>query len=472
MNRAIVVALCLSFAAPAFSDESVRDEAERWIEMKMRAAIERPPRLRVRAVDEAPPAWLVDAPAELVDAWRSYRTLEVALQKRIPTAPPGPPVRINQFNLDDTNSPVRRFLRGERVDLVREASRLQWNNFCATGIEPFLNDSARMVLMGLLETGDHAAAAAALLSHDATRWRTTDDDLVPRYLQALGLDWERLHLGAVISSYDPGPVIDRRDFRRRLVRHGSVRAARGLLALSRLRPFDTPAELVVLGEFVEPGRFHAPVTEGLVEFVVVGRYGSGFYPRPKPLYLQPAEQKEILERLAAFVNAETPHTDLADVVERLGDLRREEGKSALRRALELPSGAARESAARGLRAMGEAVEKVDPPPPVTFRIVVDDKPLAGRAVTFDMWWTNQDRTSSNANVHVVTDAEGRAFVQRSELADPGRHKWGGRLHIRSVPSSPDDPCFDVELPLAAPPAGQEVAVEVVLASKGPDARCP
>ena len=450
MNRAIVVALCLSFAAPAFSDESVRDEAERWIEMKMRAAIERPPRLRVRAVDEAPPAWLVDAPAELVDAWRSYRTLEVALQKRIPTAPPGPPVRINQFNLDDTNSPVRRFLRGERVDLVREASRLQWNNFCATGIEPFLNDSARMVLMGLLETGDHAAAAAAVVSHDARRWRTKESDLVPRYLQALGLDWEQLYLGALMSSYDPGPVIESRDFQRRLVERGSVRAARSLLVLSRLPPFNTPAELSVLGEFVEPGPLRSTA---LVDV-------SGYW-RAKPLYLDPSEQTEILARLAAFVTAQTGHRDLERVVGRLAELRREEGRSALRRALELQSAHARTAAAFGLESMGEAMETVAPLPPVPFRIVVDGQPLAGRAVTFEIWWTNQDKSTTSTSVHATTDADGRALVPRSDLVDPARQKPGAGLRIRFVPSSPDDPCFQVEQPLAAATAGREVAVDVV-----------
>jgi hypothetical protein len=384
MSRAILVALCLSVAAPALSEESVRDEAERWIEMKMRAAIERPQRFEVRPVDEAPPAWLGDAPADLVDAWRSYRTLEAALQKRLPAAPATPRVGINQFNLGDTDSPVRRFLRGERVDLVREASRLYWsNNFCGTGIGSFLLDRDRMVLMGLLAKGDHPAAAAAALFHDASYWHRADGDLVPHYLQALGLDWERLYLGALIASYDPGPGIETRDFRRRLVEHGSVRAARGLLALSRLRPFDTPTELAMLGEFVESGPVRLSPTASqsdgvVVEIVVAGPYGD-FHHRKNPLYLEPPEQSEILERLAACVNAQTSHADLERVVHRLHGLRREEGRAALRRALELPNGPARESAAVGLRAMGEAVEKVEPLLPVPSVTDADVVTQPGRA---------------------------------------------------------------------------------------------
>jgi hypothetical protein len=357
----LTVVLGAVLAAPTAGDsgEDAAVLADDWIEREMAQVIERPRPLPGRRAREPIPAWLRAAPTDLQEAWASYRSIADALEKRLARAPKRERVGINQFNLPAARRPVIRFLRGERVDLVKEVSGMFWsNNRCGTGMEPFIEDQHRLVLMGVLRERNDAAAAAAAISYDARRRFSQRPLPMPRFLQALGLDWETLYAGAMLAEVSTsGPSMLPPDFTWRPLEQGSLRAARYLLEMSRLPEFDTTDQLVALALFVEAGPFR-PTTDGRSEATVGAVIRGRNFWRDEPAYLGEQEQKEVLGRLAARVSPDTAHGDLEEVVETLSELRREEGREALRRALDLPNDRVRETAANGLRGMGESVPAV------------------------------------------------------------------------------------------------------------------
>jgi len=315
----------------------------------------------------APPALLQSAPDELQEAWRLYASVMQAPEKR-PDTSSAEPVIAFQANEPAFRRAVVAFLRGRisPADIVREMSRFEWVGRCGTGSDVFYGPKVKVLVVAHLQLGRSDLALAAAKHGGFMGMDQTGLSADPRLLTAAGLDWERFHLGGVLSGH--------LDSSRPLALRGSNRAAGSLLTYARMLngsgdEAPNPAFewlLSTLAAFVEPGEG----AEGLA-----ARTDSRAARAADAEPIGGEVQQGVLELLATQFEPNASAWESTTAADVLVELARPESRPAFQAMLRSPYEGVRKQGAAGLRALGETVADPLPSRPVAFRLVVDGRPL-------------------------------------------------------------------------------------------------
>jgi hypothetical protein len=293
-------------------------------------------------------------------------------------------------------------------DTVADVSRFEWAGRCGTGSEELYGPKAKVLVVAQLDLGRIDLALAAARSGGFMGTDQSGLGADPRLLTAAGIDWERFHLGGVMSGH--------LDLSRPLALRGSNRAARSLLAYARILNLagdEAPSPglewlLSPLGAFVEPGERAEGLAAG-TDSRVDARAADA-----EPIGAD--VQQDVLELLAAQVepHAGAPEAETAASV--LVELGRPESRPAFRAMFESPYEEVRKRGAEGLRAFGETVADPRPSRPVAFRLVVNGRPLRSKAL-FVMFEKEGRRNESSS---AQTDDAGLVEFERDSFVDPRR----------------------------------------------------
>jgi len=366
----------------------------------------------------APPALLQSAPDELQEAWRLYASVMQAPEKR-PDTSSAEPVIAFRANEPAFRRAVVAFLRGRisPADIVREMSRFEWVGRCGTGSDVFYGPKVKVLVVAHLQLGRSDLALAAAKHGGFMGMDQTGLSADPRLLTAAGLDWERFHLGGVLSGH--------LDSSRPLALRGSNRAAGFLLTYARMLngagdEAPNPALewlLSTLAAFVEPGEG----AEGLA-----ARTDSRAARAADAEPIGGEVQQGVLELLATQFEPNASAWESTTAADVLVELARPESRPAFQAMLRSPYEGVRKQGAAGLRALGETVADPLPSRPVAFRLVVDGRPLRRADLSVLLETEGGGSDSSGA----YTDDAGIVELERDPFVDPRRRLVSIHLDVR------------------------------------------
>ena len=358
------------------------------------------------------PVFLRDAPPEMQQAWRLYESVAQSRQKIFERPTPDAAIAF-QGQQPAFRRAVAAFLRGRisPAQTVEELPRYEWAGWCGFGSGLLYVPQAKALLIAYLQIGrvDLALAAGTALAGTVMGIEGPTTGADPRLLAAAGIDWERYHLGGVLSG--------RVDLALPLARQGSDGVARLLLAGVRLVAeagdeapgLDVESLFWPLAALVEPG-------EGAAD---PGVWSSAeVAPRPPDAdAVAPDIQEGVLDLLGEHVGPSAGRHEAETASRVLVTRGRPESRPAFRDMLRSPYQEVRNRGAVGLRALGEALADPLPSRPVSFRFLVNGKPAAKRALL----WTLEAADGGSETTSVHTDDTGVLSLERDGFVDP-RHR--------------------------------------------------
>lgn len=354
-----------------------------------------------------------------------------------------------QSHWPDFHAAVADFLRGRSsAEQARQrVGRFGWGGMCGHGADLLYDPQHATLMLAYLAEGRTDLAAGALLRiGDQATWSEAAPGWERRVLDAAGLDWETLYVGALLEGRATAEALGRR---------GSERAARLLLAVrDRSRsPFDdTPLGdderfLSALAAFVRPG-------QGCTAY---GTSSSLDLTRDVPVRITPELELQILEALAEKVRpdqGEGPADAASHILVRLC---RPESRGAFRVMTDSPFAEVRRRGVIGLESLGEPAPRVAGPRPVAFRITVDGRPLAGVEVGWEVVQGEGQSRSSTAR----SDGSGVVKIERDPFVDPKRPVKTWAFEAREL-ARPGDVWFAVGGPT---PQGLDALTRVEVATQ-------
>jgi hypothetical protein len=383
------------------------------------------------------PRHLEEAPPDLQQAWRVFQSVveEGEDESDLPAAGPPIPFRSNQPRF---RRAVAALLRGRvsATDTVGELARFQGSGGCSRGSFPLDGPRSKALLIAYLRLGRADLALAArggglslpVAGAADVRWD-------PRLLGAAGIDWEAFHLGGLLA----GEL----ELAEPLARQGSERAARQLLAATRL--FDAAGRA--------EGLSLTPLLLGPMGAVVAS---SGACPGAEAFgarelqrgceapALGGAIQEDALDFLAEQVEPGAGLREAQVASSLLVQLCRPESRPAFRAMFASSYGEVRAKGAIGLRGLGDTVADPHPALPAAFRIVVDGRPVAERTVRWNLHTDGPEDESGSAE----SDAEGVVHLPRDPFVDPRRAVHSVELAAPDL-AAPQDVWFSASV---EPPA--------------------
>ena len=378
-------------------------------------------------VSGEPPAFIEEAPAELLEAWRIYQATIRRRQTTSERSSPDDDIPF-QSNQPAFHQLVASLLRGRiaAVDAARELDRYVWGGWCGTGSSLLLVPQSKGLLVAYLRLGraDLALAAGGWLSWSPFGASGETPEWDRRLLTAAGVDWERFYLGGVLS----GGV----SLADSLARHGSERAAEQLAAAARvLDPYAANGEpdalLWPLGALVQSNGpcagYQASDSREIQRDCEAPSIGNDI-------------QESALELLGQRVGAGSGLRQADAASHLLVRLCRPESREAFRVMLGSPYGEVRARGGIGLRALGEKVADSRAARPVSFRLVVDDKPMMRQQVE----WTLVTEEWGKDSGRVESDRNGAFELARDPFVDP-RQPVASVQFKAPEPSSPNDLWF-------------------------------
>jgi len=261
-----------------------------------------------------------------------------------------------QNHWPDFHAAVADFLRGRSSagQTLPRVGRFGWGGMCGHGADLLYDPQHATLLLAYLAEGRTDLAAGALLRiGDRDAWSEAAPGWETRILEAAGLDWETLYVGALLDGRAAAEALGRR---------GSERAARLLLAAGdRPRsPFDdTPLGddegfLSALAAFVRPGK-------GCTAY---GTSSSLDVTRELPVRIAPELELQILEALAEKVRPDQGEGPAGAASHSLVRLCRPESRGAFRVMTASPFSEVRRRGVIGLESLGEQAPRVAEPRPV------------------------------------------------------------------------------------------------------------
>jgi hypothetical protein len=361
------------------------------------------------AVDADMPDYFREAPEDLQEAWRLYQGVAQAGQERWQTPSADEMIEF-QWNEPAFHRDLTTLLRGQAspTESIHDLTRFTWVGQCGMGSDRMSEPRAKALLIASLQLGqvDRALAASGGIGEEMIGPQEGTARWDRRLLTAAGIDWERFGLGAAMS----GPsnlVFD-------LARYGSNRTARSLLAAVRFLGIvreeapDSSWEQLLwpLSVFVEGT--HSCTQEGVESL-------RGLHRDPRAEPIADDLQEEILDLLAENVGPGAGRQEAETASNLLVELSRPESRPAFRTMLRSPYDEVRRSGAIGLRALGETIAEPRPWPPVRFRVVIDDKPVARSSVAWTLRTVDWEDLSSSQS-----DDEGVVGIPRDLFLDPRR----------------------------------------------------
>lgn len=389
------------------------------------------------------PPLLNNAAPELVSIWRTHQAIATGLDAAVERSTNGwIGAQSNWPLFFDTLSEL---LHGRATNASEQIVQFTWGGWCGTGMEQLEAPKKHALFLALLQEHRYERALAVLfrlsphpgytlpLLGDDGRWRR-------EFIRLCGLDWEALYAGDLLAR----TPYDFTYAAQMLAQHGSERGARWLGLMADLGEIsDQTAYLRALGAFCGPNqRLMETNADGTITMTT--RWGNAGYARqseaPIPAQQQAELMKILAHKLRPGVSLEVANT----VSQILGELRRPEGKAALRFALELPYAGARKTAQEALQAMGESVPRLAALAPVGFRFLANGQPLKEAPVNFEVRM-NAGRTTSSSR---KTDSEGRLFLEHDLFVD-AQHPVTNVVLAAGRLKQVDQPWFEVTLPAPA-----------------------
>jgi hypothetical protein len=357
--------------------------------------------------DAAPlPKHLADAEPRLQAAWRSFHRVQSGYRSLLKSNTSDGGVSV-QKNWPPFHADVAAFLRGKTTpeESIRRVGRYVWGDWCGTGMQGLTDPQAKAMLLALLKQQRYAPAAAAALqlqSGPMFSMLNGEIDRVVPLLEAAGLDWEPIVVGAVLDGL-PVPDV--------LARRGSAGSAVLLLAALNLpQPYgsgrlgDRGDVLAALAVFVDSKA--ACEDEGHFSWPEVVRVPSR--------RVASDIQLRILQLLADRVQPTESQWDVEIAASLLLSRCRPESRDAFLAMTRSPFGKIRPKGVLGLRALGENPPALEEARPVAFRILVDGEPLAATSVGYEIQ-QGQDRRQSDKQ---MSDHDGVVHLDRDLFVDP------------------------------------------------------
>ncbi|MCU0242438.1 MAG: hypothetical protein MUF51_08445, partial [Vicinamibacteria bacterium] len=399
------------------------------------------------AADPELQALLAQADPQLKEAWQLFEAIQdIYKQPRPAAASPaeqGAPdcsaERITGI-LQGLERAIADYLRGRSTATAAAAALDRSDPLEDCGLNGvFSMLRLKAVIVVALDQGRYdLALAAALQLPDAFADESSTQDSVRRLIEASGLDYGTLMVGALLHRQH----IHFKD----LIEKGNDSTARLLLAMGHLvqpdsteRPLEEQSDfLAMLSAFVTPS--------GACEAYKPAQT----YPTLERKSAQPisiAAQLDILDELQRVLAA-TPGLETAQAAaHQLVRLCRHESLPAFWEMTRSPFASVRSLGALALRAHGEQPPESRTPVPVKFRFVVDGQPLAATQVQWAAWDTEHPRHNGGA----TTDDSGLVAIDADFFADPRRAIV--KLYFSSQQNeTPDDLWFAVDVPMPRDPS--------------------
>lgn len=353
-----------------------------------------------------------------------------------------------QSHWPDFHAAVADFLRGRSSagQALDRIGRFAWGGFCGTFSDLLHEPQHAALMLAYLSEGRTDLAAGALLRiGERGAWSEAVPGWDRRILEAAGLDWETLYVGALMNGRATAEDLGRR---------GSDRSARLLLA-ARDRPRspsdqtplgDDPGFLSALAAFVRPGK-------GCSAY---GTWSSSEVRREATVPSEPELERQILEALAEKVRPDQGEDPADAASHSLLRLCRTESRQAFRVMTTSPFSKVRQRGVIGLEALGEKAAPVAEPRPVAFRITVDGRPLAGVELGWELTREGQTRSSV-----ARSDKGGVVRLERDPFVDPKQpvQRWALEAPKLAEPG-------DVWLAVGGPtPANLDAVTDVEVATQ-------
>jgi hypothetical protein len=422
--------------------------AAQWIHRELRALRDEKIHVKLPDHDVSPSGDLENAPKDLIVAWRLYKQSMEAYEKAFPDGSVENPISF-QANNRAFFSVIEDVLLGRGEGAAKKILNYVWGGTCGTGSESLGGPRSLAVFMSLLHERRLPEAVGASLLVSGDRPLTVGDDNLDvriEFLEACGLDWERMLAGAQTEKeYGESYFAFRNPLLAELAGYGSERAALLLADLARhVKPDRWQAYAYALAALVENNPSKPADCAGYED--IMNTFNSDMILRVAKVPVPPKVQKELVSVVKAFVTPKVS-TELARaVLAMFARTRDRETIPTLRSLLGHASSDVSRDAASILCAMGEKVDSraVTKAAPVSFKILINGQSLrAGFEGDWDVY-----RGSGSVSDVTVADKDGAFTIKREYFLDPNMPPTGVALHSR--PQEPrDELWFDVHLP--APP---------------------
>jgi hypothetical protein len=371
---------------------------------------------------EAPP-FLVGATDDLKRAWRLYQGMsEFGADTR------GTPQeeRISyQSNPARFRRTLADFLRDRlpAAQAIDELQRYEWGGWCGMGSNLLHDPQSKALVIASLRLGrpDLALAATAGVGGGFGGAENAVERWDRRLLIAAGVDWERFHLGGVLSG-DLSLASD-------LGSRGSERAARQLLAavpiLESAPDFHAPFETLAwaLAAFVEADGACRGTGSG--DSRQVDRD-----PESEPIGVD--IQAAVLDLLEGRVGPQAGLREAETASLLLAERCRPESLMAFRTMLRSPYDEVRQRGATGLRALGETLSDPQRSRPVAFRLRLDGRSSGRRTLNSVLQLPSWEQSTE-----VESDDRGIVELPRDPFLDPRDRLKAVRVETPDIRSASD-----------------------------------
>jgi hypothetical protein len=381
------------------------------------------------------PDSLKDAPESLIEAWQVYQSAMAPVRAALkaeasPQSPPGG----DHVLLGRT---LRAWVAKRQPDAWRDLAKCEWRGFCGTGSDMLYHPRSRGILVSLLTDGRLAEAAGASLMLTSNSMGIGDNTgsmnlEIPRFLTALGLDWELLYAGSLLpgsggdfarmSETGRAAISDYRNEHHPwsvLAASGSARGVQLGLDLIRFANIEARDAMDFLTRALGP----EPSRPGVTVF----RSGDDRPERTQPV--SAASRREVLAVMAGYLAPTRESEELAVVLDELpfhtvAELRPQLITLAAHRS---PKVSAK---ARALLGSAGLATKLPPPAtdfaPLRLRLLFHGQPLAGAKLRID--FVPRQGLDSDA----TTDSDGKLNIPLIEALDPALIR---SMKIQSSPTA-------------------------------------
>lgn len=419
--------------------------AEKLHSLEAGAAGARPP-LPATSLPDVPDG-LAEASTDLQNAWRLKTALARAYNERV-EAIQGERGRVSVHREEGAfHAAITDFLRGRvgAPETIVNLSRFVWGGGCGMGSQALFGPQNRTLLLAFLATGDHEAAAGAIvygsiLSHFLLPERSSDDALEegwePRFLERLGFDWEPIFLGLVLDGDQRAAAA--------LARRGSDRAARLLFEARTVSPLGSGTALADQDGYLHALAALVTPTDRCRDY---GTSSSLDMRRTEDAEAVGADlEADVLELLASHVQPGGGRSEAETAAHLLVKACRPESLPAFRTMTRSVYSRVREAGALALRSHGERAPRKRENPPVVFTVTVNGAPLGERRVE----WALERRSGagySSSESSAATTVDSRLLLERDPFLDPKAPVDTVTLSTGHL-SAPGDLWFSIALPRA------------------------